>query len=100
MIHSNPIKYQIFIAIYKIEFKPQFTIKMSYCCTQNVGHTIKSHNKKLTSSNNQAILPWNCRKKEECPLEGKCRANDIIYKCIASATDFPNNVYLETAHSV
>ena len=30
------------------------------------------------------------------PSEGKCRANDIIYKCIASATDFPNKVYLET----
>ena len=30
------------------------------------------------------------------PLAGKCRANDIIYKCIASATGFPNKVYLET----
>ena len=40
---------------------------------------------------------YNCRKKEECPLDGKCRANDIVYKCIASATGFPNKVYLETA---
>ena len=28
-------------------------------------------------------------KKEKCPLEGKYRANDTIYKCIASATGFP-----------
>ena len=31
------------------------------------------------------------------PLKGKCRVNDIIYKCIASATGFPNRVYLETS---
>ena len=66
---------------------------MSYCCTQNLGNIIKSHNKKLISSNNQIILPCNCGKKEERPLEGKCRASDIIYKCIASATGFPNKVY-------
>ena len=70
---------------------------MSYCCTQNLGNIIKSHNKKLISSNNQIMLPCNCRKKEECPLEGKCRANDMIYKCIVSATGFPNKVYLGTA---
>ena len=32
------------------------TIKLRYCCTQNLGKTIKSHNKKLIISNNQ-ILP-------------------------------------------
>ena len=73
------------------------TVKVSYCCTQNLGNIIKSHNKKLISSNNQIILPCNCRKKEECPLEGKCRVNDVIYKCIVSATGFPNKVYLGTA---
>ena len=57
---------------------------------QNLGNIIKLHNKKLISSNNQIILPCNCRKKEECPLKGKCRANDIVYRCIASATGFPS----------
>ena len=69
---------------------------MSNCCTQNLGNIIKSHNKRLISPNNQIILPCNCRKKEECPLEGKCRVNDVIYKCIPSATGFPNKVYLGT----
>ena len=73
---------------------------MSYCCTQNLGNIIKSHNKKLISSNNQIILPCNCRKKEGCPLEGKCRANDIVYKCIASATGFLDKVYLGTTRRV
>ena len=54
--------------------------------------------KKLISSINQIILTCNCRKKKECPLEGQCRAYDIVYKCIALATGFPNKVYLGTAH--
>ena len=58
---------------------------------------IKSKNKKLISSNNQIILPCNCRKREQRPLEGECSANDISYQCIASATGFPNKVYLGTA---
>ena len=70
---------------------------MSFCCTQNLGNIIKSHNKKLITSNNQITLPCNCRRKKECPLEGKCRTNDVVYKCIASATDFSNKVYLGTA---
>ena len=51
----------------------------------------------MISSNNQIILPCNCRKKEGCPLEGKCRANNIAFKCIPSATGFLNKVYLGTA---
>ena len=51
----------------------------------------------MISSNNQIILPYNCRKEEERPLEGKCRANNIVYKCIAATIGFPNKFYLETA---
>ena len=58
---------------------------------------MKLHNKKLISSNNHLILPCSYRKTEECPLEGKWRANDVVYKCIASATGFPNKFYLGTA---
>ena len=76
------------------------TIKVRYCCTQNLGNITKLHNKKLISSNNQLTLPCNCRKKEKCPLEAECRANDVVCKCVASgfpATGFPNKVYLRNA---
>ena len=43
------------------------------------------------------MLPCNCRKKEASPLEGKCRANDIVYQCVALATGFPDKVYLGSA---
>ena len=73
------------------------TIKVSYCCTQNVRNIITSHNKQLIRSNEQTILPCNCKKKEECPLDGKCRAGNIIYKCVASANGLPDKCYLGTA---
>ena len=42
-------------------------------------------------------LSCNCRKKHECPLDGKCRAENIVYKCVASVHGYPNKVYLGTA---
>ena len=68
-------------------------MKVSYCCTQNVENIIKSHNKKLISSHEQ---PCNSRKKEDCLLEGKCRTENITYKCIASTSGHPDKVYLGT----
>ena len=38
-----------------------------------------------------------CRKKEDCPLEGKCRTENIVYKCIASTSGPPDKLYLGTA---
>ena len=34
---------------------------------------------------------------EECPLDGKCRAENIVYKFVASVDGYPNKVYLDTA---
>ena len=39
----------------------------------------------------------NCRKKHECPVDGKCRAENIVYKCVASVDGYSNKVYLGTA---
>ena len=47
------------------------TVKVSYCCTQNVASIIKSHNKKLINTSIKNTLPYNCRKKHECPLDRK-----------------------------
>ena len=71
-------------------------VKVSYCCTQNVGNIIKSRNKKLINSSNHHAQPCNCTKKEDCPLEEKCRTENIIYKCIVSTSGHPDNVYIGT----
>ena len=70
---------------------------MSCCCTQNVTSIIKSHNKKLINTSIRNTLPCNCRKKHECPLDSKCRAENIVYKCFASIHGYPNKVYLGAA---
>ena len=71
-------------------------MKVNYCCTQNAASIIKSHNKKLINTSTKDTLQCNCRKKHECTLDGKCRAENIAYKCIASVDRYTNKVYLGT----
>ena len=72
-------------------------MKVSYCCTKNVRNIIKSHNKKLINSSNHHAQQCNCRTKEDCPLERKCRTEIIIYKCIISTSGHLDKVYLGNA---
>ena len=73
------------------------TVKVKYCCTQNVASIIKSHNKKLINTSIKETLPCNCRKKHGCLLDGKCWAENIVYKLVASVDGYSNKVYLGTA---
>ena len=60
------------------------TIKLSYSCTKNMesvikGHTSKLMKKKFESKEDKKMC--NCRGgKTECPLDGKCLTEEIIYK--------------------
>ena len=58
---------------------------------------ISSHNKKLLNSRTGNIKPCCCRKIDECPLNGQCLAQDIVYKCIASTSMNPDKTYLGMA---
>ena len=58
---------------------------------------IKSHNKKLINSIIHHEQPCNCRKKEDYPLERKCRTENLTYKCIAPTSGHPDKVYLGIA---
>ena len=53
-------------------------VKVSYSCTENMSSFISSHNKKLLNSRTGNIKPCNCRKKDECPLNGQCLAQNIV----------------------
>ena len=59
------------------------TVKVSYSCTQNMSQIIKGHNKKIAQKETQETLPCNCRVKTDCPLNGDCRKESVIYKCTA-----------------
>ena len=55
-----------------------------------MGRIIKSHNKKITTTNTSEKLDCNCRQKQNCPLNGKCREKNVIYKCVASVPNKPD----------
>ena len=65
------------------------TVKVSYSCMQNVASIIRNHNKR-TVRNNQSPSPeraCNCRKPDQCPLEGKCLTAGLVYKATVTITD-------------
>ena len=55
-------------------------IKVSYRTTKNLKAYVNSHNQKLLNKKEQEKPSCNCRKKHECPLEGKCSASNLIYQ--------------------
>ena len=47
----------------------------------NMSKIIKGLNKKVTSKPCDQRPKCNFRKKAECPTEGNCLVNDVVYKC-------------------
>ena len=68
--------------------------KVSFRCTENISRIIKGHNKKVTQIKRHHQLECNCRIKTECPLDGDCRKEDVIYKSAALTTFQHKEVYL------
>ncbi len=62
-------------------------VKLSYSCTPNIGSLIKSHNRKvLDTAEENNTLPCNCRDKDQCPMDGQCRAKNVVYQATISDT--------------
>ena len=59
---------------------------VSYSCMENVSQIIKKHNKRVTKTNERSIAPCNYRDKNNYPMNGNCRIENIVYKCVVSAT--------------
>ena len=72
------------------------TVKVSYSCINSMSKIIKWHNKKVTSKPRDQRPKRNYRKKAECPMEGSCQVNDVVYKCEV-IRPLPKNVYLVLA---
>ena len=69
-------------------------VKVSYSCTENMANIIKIHNNKLTNTNVPQQLACNSRVKSDCPLNGDCRKESIVYKCTACTIRRLKKVYL------
>ena len=66
------------------------TLKLSYPCMPNMKSIIASHNKTVLSNYTSTpatehVKECNCRKKEQCPLEGQCLANNIVYRATVTS---------------
>ena len=73
------------------------TLKLSYFCTNNVGNIIKQHNSKvLSKTNDNIICKCNCRSKPNCPLNGECLTQCLVYKA-TSTTSSNSFVYYGTS---
>ena len=59
-----------------------------------MANIIKEHNNKLTNTKVRQQLAFNCRVKSDCPLNGDCRKESIVYKCTASTIRQLKKVYL------
>jgi hypothetical protein len=56
------------------------TVKISYSCMSNMKNIIAAHNSAISNKQNTEVPRCNCRKKDDCPLPGKCTSDNIIYE--------------------
>ena len=56
--------------------------KVSYRTTSNIQKIISSHNQKVIRSSETSVDKplCNCRSKPNCPLEGKCLVDNLVYQ--------------------
>ena len=62
---------------------------------------INSHNRKVKQPKKEERQPkkeeslsCNCRQKNDCPMDGKCRTMNTVYNCIASVPTKPDKSYI------
>ena len=61
-----------------------------YCCTPNIKAINNGHNKRLLNTTTTSTPNWNCRVKNNCPVEGKCQFKNVIYR--GTVTSSSNDV--------
>ena len=70
------------------------TLKISYSCTKNIFQIINSHNKVIikdfqdrtnnndNNNNNGIKKECNCKSQKNCPMNGLCNLNNVVYQGI------------------
>ena len=64
-------------------------MKVSYSCMENAASIISKHNQRITREK-QSVSPQrtcNCRKPDQCPLDGNCLTTGLVYKAMVTTTD-------------
>ena len=55
------------------------TLKMSYSTCKNLKAHVSSHNRNILQPNTKQNANCNCRRKEDCPVQGKCQLKEVVY---------------------
>ena len=65
------------------------TLKISYSSTKNIFQIINNHNKEIikeiqnrTNNNNSKQNECNCKTRNNCPMNGLCNLNNVVYQGI------------------
>ena len=73
------------------------TVKVSYRCRKNIKSIINSHNKNVLHQNRPYSneQKCNCIRKELCPLNGNCQAENIVYEATITCYErtYSENIY-------
>ena len=75
-------------------------VKMSYRCTPNLSRQISGHNSKVLSEFRKSQGPQvmekecNCRKRNECPVDGKCLQQGVVYQATIRRGDRQTDTYI------
>ena len=71
------------------------TVKLSYSCTKNFATIIQNHNRKILSEEKQQEENLcNCRNPELCPVENKCKLDNVVYKASVENKNKKKAVYI------
>ena len=62
-------------------------VKVSYCCMNNMSRIVDAHNKSKINTKPTTTKPCNCRRPNECPLEGNCQVKSAIYKATVATSN-------------
>ena len=70
------------------------TVRVSYSCLSNMQSFINRHNNKIlnqhatqNNTNTKQTKQRNCRLRNQCPANGNCLANNVIYQAEVSTSD-------------
>ena len=72
-------------------------IKLSYSCMPDMNSVIRKHSKIMKDPAPSTTKTCNCRPKTECPMDGNCLSECLIYKASVSTTT--NKYYYGTCEN-
>ena len=79
------------------------TVKVSYSCRKTIKLIINYHNKKVLHQNRPCPNKRKCYsiRKELCPLNGNCQAENIIYEVTITCNErtYGENIYIGIAET-